>query len=150
MSQDSKDHQKLIQALSDAIGIVSYEAIGDEPSIDDFIEKTGVRLPVYRTAPNASIPPEEALKSATALIGSGQGVVFLPGRKFDMTGTRHGRGGGWYDRFLKMSPPTWLKVGSARESQISKEPLLRKPWDQPVDFLIVLKENGWDVHDLRR
>jgi len=62
--------------------------------------------------------------------------VLVPGRRFDRFGTRHGRGGGWYDRFLSAVPRTWLRVGVLRPDQLRDEPLSRQDWDEPMDWLV--------------
>ncbi len=72
-------------------------------------------------------------------------VILIPGRLFDITGTRHGRGGGWYDRFLAAVPREWFRVGFCYESQFSAAPLLREAWDQPMDAVCVVGEDGLRV-----
>ncbi|MBP6868700.1 MAG: hypothetical protein KBC16_01175 [Candidatus Pacebacteria bacterium] len=62
-------------------------------------------------------------------------VIFLPGRKFDALGTRHGQGGGWYDRYLARVPSNWLRVGLCTSERFSTEALTRLPHDQPVDIV---------------
>jgi 5-formyltetrahydrofolate cyclo-ligase len=49
------------------------------------------------------------------------GAVIVPGRAFDRACRRVGRGGGYYDRFLKSLPQDALKVGVAFEFQIFDE-----------------------------
>lgn len=149
MALTGTDHAALSEELAQVVGIVQYEPIGDEPDSDEYLKRLNIAVPTYRTRPNTTETPEQAFSNALQLIGSGKGAIFLPGREFDTTGTRHGRGGGWYDRFLSMAPRTWLKVGVARGEHLSHEKLERKPWDEPVDFLLVQKSNGWDVHDVR-
>lgn len=72
--------------------------------------------------------------------------ILIPGTKFDLYGTRHGRGGGWYDRFLSELNKDWLRVGVAYKSQISKDKLTREEWDQPVDWVVVKNSLSWEVH----
>lgn len=73
-------------------------------------------------------------------------IIFLPGQKFDLTGTRKGRGFGWYDRLLTELPIDWIRIGVAKEKQLSKTPLKRYPWDQPVDWLVWKNtENVWEI-----
>lgn len=69
--------------------------------------------------------------------------ILIPGTAFDTQGTRHGKGGGWYDRFLSKLPPTWLKIGIAYDSQISHSPLKRESWDVPVDYVLVRTSSTW-------
>lgn len=149
MSSVGKDHAALHKELAQVIGIVSYEPIGDEPNCDEYLKSIHLALPTYRTRPNTTETPEQALTNALQLIGSGRGAIFLPGREFDTSGTRHGRGGGWYDRFLSIAPRTWLKIGVASDSHLSPKKLERKPWDEPVEYLLVKKSDVWDVYDVR-
>lgn len=62
----------------------------------------------------------------------------MPGRAFDASGTRHGQGGGWYDRFLAEVPKEWLRIGFCYERQFSEEPLKREAWDQAMDAVVVV------------
>ncbi len=72
--------------------------------------------------------------------------ILIPGTQFDIHGTRHGKGGGWYDRFLSKVPSTWLKIGIAHESQVSFSPIKRESWDIPIDWLIVFGNGKWIVY----
>ena len=56
-----------------------------------------------------------------------------------MNGVRHGRGGGWYDRFLSQVSPQWMRIGFCFENQFSSSPLKQETWDQPVDWVCVQK-----------
>ena len=69
--------------------------------------------------------------------------VLVPGRRFDRHGTRYGRGGGWYDRFLSEVPTSWLRIGVTRTQDLADGRLERKPWDQPVDWLLIEADDGW-------
>ncbi len=69
--------------------------------------------------------------------------ILIPGTTFDVHGTRHGKGGGWYDRFLSKLPSIWLKIGVAHDSQISLSPLKRELWDVPVDYVLVRTSGTW-------
>lgn len=72
--------------------------------------------------------------------------ILIPGSRFDTTGTRHGQGGGWYDRFLSAVPSHWPRIGVLSQDQLSDTPLIRQPWDQPVDWLVVKDKFSWTVH----
>jgi len=63
--------------------------------------------------------------------------LFIPGTRFDRFGTRVGRGGGWYDRFLSAVPRAWLRVGVIGTGQLSEQPLERQTWDEPMDWLVM-------------
>lgn len=45
-------------------------------------------------------------------------LVIVPGLAFDAQGNRLGRGGGYYDRFLKRLAPTTATIGLAFDQQI--------------------------------
>ena len=73
-------------------------------------------------------------------------TVFIPGKKFDAHGTRHGHGNGWYDRFLSKIPTHWHRVGVAHASQFYNSKLARQTWDQPVDWVIVCGGSSCILH----
>ena len=93
---------------------------------------------VYQIAPRAPLDPATELAQAIARVESAPVALFIPGRRFDRTGTRHGQGGGWYDRFLALAPIEWLRIGFCFSDQLSETPLLRQSWDEPVDVLCVV------------
>ncbi|MCR4285426.1 MAG: hypothetical protein NUW00_00870 [Candidatus Kaiserbacteria bacterium] len=74
--------------------------------------------------------------------------VLVPGTAFDASGTRHGRGGGWYDRFLSHVPKDWLRIGVATPISFKSGSVLkRQSWDEPVDYVLVYNSEltSWDV-----
>lgn len=77
-------------------------------------------------------PPEEApaLTNPAQLVGS---VCLVPGLVFDGAGHRIGYGGGFYDRFLAFYPGE--KIGLARTTMLSSNPLPTDGHDVPVDFI---------------
>lgn len=96
----------------------------------------------FSIAPRPSLDPaEEALRAITA-IGRLPATIFMPGRRFDVFGTRHGQGGGWYDRFLARVPSEWLRVGFCFEHQFSHDALKREVWDEPMDYVYVVYKDG--------
>jgi len=68
--------------------------------------------------------------------------ILIPGRMFDTTGTRHGRGGGWYDRFLSQIPKSWIRIGITDTKHFSKDILARNSWDEPMDWVIVCENES--------
>lgn len=73
--------------------------------------------------------------------------ILVPGTKFDIHGTRYGKGGGWYDRFLSKIPSEWLRIGVADKSQMSETQLPKQKWDEPVDWIVVCNGPFWSIHD---
>jgi hypothetical protein len=74
--------------------------------------------------------------------------LLIPGTKFDIYGTRHGRGGGWYDKFLSKIPKRWMRVGVCEEGQFTENKLDANIWDEQIDLLIVKCNNGWKVKNV--
>ena len=80
----------------------------------------------------------EELLQAYAASGEGRRVyLFIPGQTFDQAGTRRGRGGGWYDRFLSRLPSDWLKIGIVPPDTKTDVLLERRSWDIPMDWLLL-------------
>lgn len=62
-------------------------------------------------------------------------LILVPGVAFDLQGNRLGRGGGYYDRFIKSQPPTTTLVGVAYDFQlVDKVPANRH--DQKMHHVI--------------
>lgn len=68
--------------------------------------------------------------SVPEMVGS---VCLVPGLVFDGAGYRVGYGGGYYDRFLWFYPGD--KIGMARMTMLSSNPLPHDEHDLPVDFI---------------
>jgi hypothetical protein len=87
--------------------------------------------------------------NACIAFGNGKNVcVFVPGTSFDSFGTRHGRGGGWYDRFLSAIPREWLRIGVATLSSFKNDTKLKRQlWDEQVDYILIFNSEltSWDV-----
>lgn len=75
-------------------------------------------------------PDAPALAEPAQLVGS---VCLVPGLVFDGAGHRVGYGGGYYDRFLAFYPGD--KIGLARTTMLSSNPLPADAHDVPVDFI---------------
>ncbi len=73
--------------------------------------------------------------------------IFIPGTAFDVFGTRHGRGAGWYDRLLSRVPKEWIRIGVTDVPRFSHERLTRESWDEPMDWIIVHDSStfSWNV-----
>ncbi|MDE1924683.1 MAG: hypothetical protein KGH79_00685 [Patescibacteria group bacterium] len=123
----------------------SYEAIGYAPlsSEPDPLQCLAA-LPSIRFVipPDLSLQPRDAASKVIALFDHPKVCVYVPGTAFDSLGVRHGRGGGWYDRFLSAIPPQWVRIGFCYENQFSPISLKKQPWDELVDWVYVKKISG--------
>lgn len=97
--------------------------------------------PLYEIAPRAALDPAHESRNAMALAGESPTCILIPGRRFDATGTRHGQGGGWYDRFLAQVPGSWVRIGFCFNTQFSEVPLSRANWDQVMDYVVVVDKD---------
>ncbi|MBP5247542.1 MAG: 5-formyltetrahydrofolate cyclo-ligase [Fibrobacter sp.] len=66
--------------------------------------------------------------------------VLTPGVEFSWDGGRHGHGKGYYDRFLKNHPDA-IKCGVAFSTQVSPKPLILKPHDVPMNYIVAPKND---------
>ncbi len=136
MAQEGNQEALLGALCASQEGCVTYQALRTEVPLDTVFTPPPT-LPVYQIPARASASVTDELARAQALMQGRQVAVFLPGRLFDRSGTRHGQGGGWYDRFLASAPATWLRIGVCTADHMSETPLTRNPWDEPVDVLVV-------------
>jgi len=137
-------NEKLIKILGACDALVGYAPMGDEPDAGEFLKTHAILAHGSSVLPLKNLSPQ---KSAQELLSRHLGkkvCIFIPGRAFDKSGTRHGRGGGWYDRFLSALPKEWIRIGVASSREIHEDGLERQPWDEPVDFILV-KDGTWSV-----
>jgi 5-formyltetrahydrofolate cyclo-ligase len=138
----SKESYEKIKELASS-GIITYSPLFDEVDPEKYISFTE-NIPIYKISANSLLDPFIEAEKVTSIFKDTSPVIFIPGKKFDVSGTRHGRGGGWYDRFLSSMPNTWIRVGFCYEEQFSDIPLIRESWDVPVDFVYISKKESAD------
>ncbi len=97
-----------------------------------------LRAPLPKVNPNPKAKPREP--NGVVMPQSSPAVVLIPGVAFTAEGSRLGRGGGFYDRFLRTLPKSTLRIGVCFSAQI-KQVLPTERHDEPVSFL--LTETGW-------
>lgn len=126
---------------------IGYEAFGHEVPlaecvwIPETLRKGMIVVPKQSPLPDAYA---RELQQRLPLAGV---VVLVPGTRFDGTGTRRGRGGGWYDRFLAAAPKGWTRIGVTDAKYFSETPLLRAPHDEPMDFIMVKTADEWETYE---
>ncbi|MEI7512658.1 MAG: 5-formyltetrahydrofolate cyclo-ligase [Candidatus Uhrbacteria bacterium] len=112
-----------------------YTPLPDEP-----IPNLGNLKPWKTIQANKTQDPFKLADTYKREVPSGSSVYLLiPGMRFDRFGTRKGRGGGWYDRFLSAVPRTWLRVGVCSPETWSETRLEQNTWDEPMDWLLIEK-----------
>lgn len=150
MNAQHTAEESIVTALRAADFIIAYTPIGDEPDAVGFLRENGV------VAAIAHIPPtreEDPAVFAAAFVTAHAGekvCILVPGREFDTHGTRHGRGGGWYDRFLSAVPREWLRIGVLDAPRLSEKMLAREAWDEPMDALLVKDGSSWKTREVER
>jgi len=75
------------------------------------------------------------------------GFVLVPGKKFDRFGGRHGRGCGWYDRFLSTIPIHWIRIGICKKESFADTKLVLQEWDEPMDWMIVADKEDFLIYE---
>jgi len=121
---------------------VSYVPIQKEP------DPSKIRIlpePAFVIPPDKNSDPHALARDLTRRLGESGVCILVPGTRFDRNGARHGRGGGWYDRFLSAVPKTWVRIGVALPEAVSEEELKREAWDELVDWLCIIFDNKVDV-----
>lgn len=130
-------------------GRVFYRPLPDEPDLAALSRSCCSECNIV--LPNdCRTDPIEWADACIKFAGERRMCVFVPGTAFDASGTRHGRGGGWYDRFLSRIPKNWLRIGVATPTSFKSGAMLkRQSWDEQVDYVLVYKPKltSWDVYE---
>ena len=152
---DIRSALRTFQIFSDAPLVLTYVSFGPEVDTRTLIEgllEEGRRVAVPRVnrekhnmdfceissldelSPGTMNILEPSADAAALTVPQMAGSVCLvPGLVFDGAGHRVGYGGGYYDRFLAFYPGD--KIGLARTTMLSSNPLPVGGRDVPVDFI---------------
>ncbi len=118
----------------------------DEPDPQSLLQLADPKSQVVTLSQDPSNDPTGTARELREAYGNVDvALVFIPGRAFDLTGTRHGRGRGWYDRFLRALPQSWWRIGVAKKKHMHQKRLLRQPWDEPMDWLLINDGDAWQM-----
>ena len=146
-SMDGNRQKKLMVSLARCGAIIGYTPLGDEVDYaTDPLFESIVREQIFLPKNNADDPCQWA-QSCNERYGNGAVCIFVPGVQFDAMGTRKGRGGGWYDRFLSKIHPEWIRIGMIDADGFSRTALKRQEWDEPVDWVAVRGASSWKCYE---
>lgn len=121
--------------------LIGYQPLAGEPdyrTIPEFLSFIPDRLTLVTQHPEDD--PFACAATLTQAHAQCRCALLIPGSAFDAHGTRHGRGGGWYDRLLSRVPAHWLRIGIATPDTYASTLLTREAWDEPVDVVLVVDE----------
>ncbi len=145
-----KTTEELLRHFPPIDAVLAYQPLSDEPDITAFLFDLPKNISILNTPQTKTDDPFLFAESLLKKYDQKTLLLFIPGQKFDAHGTRHGRGGGWYDRFLSGVPKQWIRVGVLTSSQFSSTPLLKEPWDEAMDHLFLDEKNEWNLIDTKQ
>jgi len=133
----------LVFVLKEADALIAYAPLSDEQEFASFLQENNISKSGISVLADRESDPTSFANLLTKRFLGKRIALLIPGREFDASGTRHGRGGGWYDRFLSKVPRDWVRVGILKSAQFSEKPLTREAWDEPMDWLLIQDGSEW-------
>lgn len=127
---------------------ILYKPLKDEINYNDQSFPLKIHLNNLILPDNKDSDPFEWADKCITKFKNTKPYILIPGTQFDKYGTRHGKGGGWYDRFLSKVPRTWLRVGITNISGISHSPISHQEWDESIDWIMVSNNNLWEAYKI--
>ena len=138
MAQES--NEEIAELIARFPACITYVPVKGEVNFTQLLSLKG--MVVHEIQPRRDLDPMREANEVIEKMREKEVAILVPGRHFDATGTRHGKGAGWYDRFLAAVPPPWIRIGFCTDTQFSIEPLVRESWDEPMDYVVVVPEEG--------
>jgi len=146
-SMGNKQQEKLVFLLARCNGAIGYAPLGDEAEYADSSLFKSVASKQIFLPKNGADGPYRWAQLCNERYGNKKICIFVPGVRFDARGTRKGRGGGWYDRFLSKIHPEWIRIGIIGAGGFSRTALARQEWDEPVDWVAVRGASSWKFYE---
>ena len=144
----SSSLNELTTALHTCTAYIGYSARPDEliytniSLLPQHIFKEGMIIPC-----DVHVDPVACANDCIQKFHDALPCMFIPGIAFDRFGARHGRGGGWFDRFLSYVPKEWVRIGIIQKERFSDVPLEQELWDEPMDWILIFDSSAssWEV-----
>ncbi len=126
---------------------LSYTALKDEQDPNSILLLSKIPTEEISLIPQTPlIDPIILATNLSKTIIPSKTHILIPGQVFDLSGTRHGRGNGWYDRFLAHLPKEIPRIGIVPQDRLSTTLLIRQAWDEPMDWLLYQTQETWRIH----
>lgn len=144
--EETSIFKKLQKIVSQCAGSVLYIPTKSEVDYNDPSFPLEINKGNLLTLPkDKNSDPFEWADNCIAKFKNDPVCVLIPGTRFDAYGTRHGKGAGWYDRFLSKIPSNWLRLGIIDGAKFSNSKLIRQEWDEPVSWVIIQNGLSWSI-----
>ncbi len=147
MIYDSKSLILLHHALENCYASIVYTKMINEQHFTDAPLPLHIFDHIFKIPTSPHYDPFVCAESCKNEMKCVDPCILIPGSKFDTQGTRYGRGGGWYDRFLSQVPHGWIRIGVCAQENFLLDAINRESWDEPMDWVLVYNEttSSWSA-----
>ncbi len=147
---DSQSALKKIEAiLMTCNSCIAYNAFTHEIEYKQLPLPKNIFNKTLELPHDKNLNPFEWVKKCKQEYKDNNPCILIPGKEFDIFGTRHGYGYGWYDRFLSQTPKKWLRIGVIESSKLFQDKLIKQSWDEPVDWIFSYNQAtfSWEIYE---